>query len=246
MQMSGCQLRSAAVALAGGLLVALVTGCGGRTTHPAATTLDSPTVFLGSYRFASNSQYLTHPDFTVNPNTPTWLGSGYGDCSGKTLTILFAAGGQVQGVRTVEMTLKIPFPSEPTQRSWLAQDTRGSIHHLQIKSGTQPAHLVGVANNPLPWFWLPRPAQTTLGRTWYWMIEDGSERIIEYEVLSTSASWRGRTGLLHVRTIEDTNDDEIFQTKWTGPDKRRDIYFNPGSHAVYGFQVTATGGYVRS
>jgi hypothetical protein len=229
----------------GALLV--VGGCGAGSTRSAGGAADAPAVTLGGYTFPSNSQNLTHPDLTVNPATPQWVGVGYGSCSGKTMSTTWAAGGSVAGVSTLKMTLKIPLPAEPVQYQWLARDTLGNIHVLQVKTGAEASRLVGVAGGYPAWFWLPRPASMTPGHTWYRV--EGSFapiRITQNRIMSTSATWQGKAGLVAVRMIEDTNHDGVFQTTWPGPDTRRDIYYSPGKHSFYGSQVMAAGGYVIS
>ncbi len=233
-------------------LVALlvVAGCGGgtsRSSGAAATASDTPSVHLGAYDFAGNSDLLTHPDFTLNSTTPAWIGAGYGDCTGHEMSVSFASGGLVLGVKTLKMTLKLPFPAQPTQFQWLAQDTHGNVHVLQVKTGVEPSRLVGVAGGYPAWYWLPRPAAMAAGFIWY-RAEGAAApiRITQDWIMSMSATWRGKNGLVFVRMIEDSNHDGLFQTGWAGPDKRRDIYYSPVAHTFYGTQVTAGGGYVKA
>jgi hypothetical protein len=235
------------MAAAVGALLAAV-GCGGGNSRSFGVTpsaADTPNVIVGGYEFGVNSSTLKHPDLYVAPSSPDWTGAGYGIYAGRTLTLAFAPGGLVAGVKTLRWATTIPPVGASYQ--WLAQDTLGNIHVLQVKSPGDPTRLVGVAGGYPAFFWLLRGADMTLGRTWYRAEGPFAPvRITQFRVTATGTNWRGGTGLLCVRMIEDTNRDHVFDPAWGGLDKRIDIYYDPVRHAMYGAQMAAKGGYVKA
>ncbi len=224
----------------------VVAGCGSgssRSSTEGTAASDQPTVKLGGYTFASNSNVLTHPDLTAHAGTPQWVGQGYGDARGLQMTMSFSAGGKVAGVNALHLTIASP-GGNPLE-FWLAQDTQGNVHYLKAQFRGDPApRLTGVAAGQPPYFWLPRAAAITPGRTWY-DVKSGT-RLHQDRILSTSATWRGATGLVQLREIHDDNGDGNFSPVWSGPDSRHDMFSNPTTHMPQGVQGNATSGYVRS
>ncbi len=221
-------------------LAALTVFAGCSATGDRAASPDQVTVSLGGYSFGGTSNLLAHPDFTANASSPTWEGEGYGDFLGQQMTMAFAAGGLVAGVKTLKATLTIPGKDQFI--GWLAQDTLGNIHYLQTKDASAPTHKQGVALGEPPWFWLPRAADLAPNFTWHQSKSGANKR--EDVILSVTANWRGTSGLVWLREILDKNGDGVFKPKWRGPDERHDLYFNPATHTVQGLVLAATGGYV--
>ncbi len=222
----------------------VVAGCGSgssRSSTEGTAASDQPTVTLGGYTFASNSNVLTHPYCTANAASQ-WVGQGYGSFKGKHMTATFSNGGLVAGVKTLKTTATFPGSSH-TNASWLAQDTLGNIHHLQNEENLQ-----GIARGLPAWFYLRRPADLTQGARWYEYWKDPSGKLFkarQVTIKSLSATWRGGSGLLWRQEITDGNGDRIFNPKWGGPDQRIDEYYSPTTHGLKGLQLTATSGYVK-
>ena len=222
----------------------MVAGCGAgsnRSSTEGTTASDQPTVTLGGYTFASNSNVLTHPDFTAKSTSPMWTGKGYGSQSGSQITSTPSDGGLVAGVKTLKFT--VAFAPSSVKAFWYAQDTLGNIHELKYKNGSKPAVGRGVAAGQPAWFVLRRAADLTKGAKWY-DYENGV-KVQELTVMSVSATWRGTSGLLWLREVFDANGDGVFNPNWSGPDTRTDSYYNPATHAATGIQVAATGGYAK-
>ncbi|MBM3476348.1 MAG: hypothetical protein FJX75_24005 [Armatimonadetes bacterium] len=221
------------------LAIAVLTGCGGGPA-PNDGTADVATATLGGYSFGPTSNVLTHPSFSATATTPKWVGKGFGEFSGKQTTVSTPDGGLVKGVKTLKMTVSIPGIS--TMYFWLAQDSQKNIHYLKAKDGPDPVRLTGVAAGLKPWFLLPRPADTTDGRTWY-EYASARQKIRQNKICSTSATYRGKGGLVWLRDIRD-NDGDGFEPAWTGDDGRHDLYLDPTGHGLWGIALSATGGYV--
>jgi len=215
-------------------VILMAGGCG--ATRSTDAPQDTPTVTLGGYTFNSTSNVLTHPWYTVNASTPQAVLKGWGSEKGKQMTVVFSDGGRVAGVKTLRIG-RLGSPSA----SWNAQDTQGNIHCLAVLDhGKKAARGVAVPQQG-PWFVLLKASQLTVGRTWTYMAHGLTDNVQD-RVMSTNATYRGRTGLRKVRDIIDANRDGAFNPNWGGPDVRMDQYFASGGH-FGGVQVSATGGY---
>jgi hypothetical protein len=151
----------------------------------------------------------------------------------------------VAGVRTVLLRLTSPGPKTPVvELNWLAQDTQGNVHmlkkqNLNDRNGRRyRAELVGVAAHRV-WFVLPRASTLRKGRSWYCYTAERALR--RYQVLSMSATLRGRSGLMQIQDVGDTNADGKFDPTWSGPDYRSDHFWGRGGYGVYGGVYAANG-----
>ncbi len=214
-------------------VILMAGGCGATRSTDAPQNTSSVT--LGGYTFNSTSNVLTHPWYTMNASTPKAVLKGWGSEKGKQMTAVFSNGGLVAGVKTLRIG------TGSSSASWNAQDTQGNIHCLAVLDhGIKKARGVAVAGQG-PWFVLLKASQLTVGRTWTYMAHGLTDNVQD-RVMSTNATYRGRTGLLEVRDIIDSNRDGVFDSSWDGPDVRMDQYLASGGH-FGGFQISATGGY---
>ncbi len=242
--MTGFRVRwsSAAVLVVVSLTALLVVaGCGSgssRSSTEGTAASDQPTVKLGGYTFASNSNVLTHPYFTANASTPREVLKGWGSEKGKQMTISFSSGGLVRNVATLKLTLTL---GPANQYRCLAQDSQGNIHYLKSRDGTGPVRYEGVAAGLPPSFFLVRDARLTVGYVWYNYFSPGVKDA-QQKVISRTATWRGMSKLLLCREVDDSNHDGVFDPSWGGPDHRSDHYSGTSGHGG-GVQTSATGGY---
>lgn len=217
----------------------MLQGCGSVATSRTdglAAAGDAAQVTLGGYTFGSSSNVLTHPYFPITQHTPTWVGKGWGTEKGKQATVSFSSGGLVRKVATLKLTF-----GPRKQYRWMAQDSQGNIHYLMGKDGTGPAWPEGVAAGLPPSFFLVRDARLTVGYVWYNYGSPGVKEA-QHKVLSRTATVRGKSKLLLLREVDDSNHDGVFDSDWGGPDNRTDFYFQP-QVGMWAVQVTSSGGY---
>jgi hypothetical protein len=225
--------------LSAAVLAPVIGGCGAGSS--LTSPVDLPMILLGGYSFWPNSAKIKHTWIVVSPSTGKMTYAGYGGNRGRSMTLTFSNGGSVRGVATVR------FLSAQTvgnsHSAWAAQDQAGNIHDLRMQSGMDPAQLAGVATGGKPWFFLPRSSVLKPGYVWYGY--QGGKAKERSQVLSVSASMKGKTGLLYVQTIWDENGDGKFSPTWGGkPDYRADYYFDR-NHGLYVMQTDASSGFVR-
>jgi hypothetical protein len=233
----------------GGLVAAVVGGCGSQGAGPTynearyedpnyapKTDLDGdvPQATLGGYVFGTNSHRLTHPMVSLQETSAGWVFRGWGVDRRRNMFVDVCYGGTVRKVKTLRVR-RIGTGSEENYEDmllWLAQDTAGNVHYLKQRilasaggGGALPAERVGVTAGDPAWFLLP--ASPTVGQTWY---HEGSSQPGErFRVLSDTASFHGHTGLLKVQRVADGDGDGRYSPAWDGPDGREDWFFETGT-----------------
>jgi len=216
----------------------------------AESANDAVEVRIGTWRFPRASNRVNHEYLVVRYNDP-WDFVGYGLMVGRQAEIKFRWGGVIQGVNTTRMITELPLPPPAgTFKAilWIAQDRRGNVHILQSRvaddghGGSSPAVPVGIAAGGNPSFLLARAADLVVGAQWYdWV---GGLRVVRRKILRDDATARGKSGLLLVQTVEDTNHDGRFDPKWTSPDLRQDLFWEPSGGGIWNITVARIGGAV--